>query len=171
MGKFKNIRFDLPIMFCLIVIFAVVVYMVKAVKSKIDEANRPTLQVYAISQDRLYRPDLPPLRSIRYSVNFPGLPNQPSDEYVDDCTNQEPGFLHKVRPAGSVTTYLAEPGIVTNPMANLITERMYANFERLKKHLAEHRDVSQIDWSQAKSGQGIFNLTIKLPADFPTALP
>lgn len=174
MVTFKNIRFDLPIMFCMIMILAVTVYFVKAVKFKFDEAARPVLHVYAVSYVLPNRPDWPPVRTIRYSVSFPGLPKKPSDFYTDDCTGVEPGFLNHVKPSGSGPTYyVMEPGLVTNAISShpAIPERMQVNFELLKKHLAEQLDVNNFDWQPGLPERHVFSFTIKLPADFPTALP
>jgi hypothetical protein len=174
MGKFKDFRFDLPIMFCLLAIIAVTVYLVKAVKLKFDEAARSILHVDAVCYTMPNRPDWPPIRSIHYSVSFPGLPNKPSDFYTDDCTGVEPGFLNHVNATGSSTLHVAmEPGLVTQALSTHppITERMQSNFELLKKHLAEQLDVNKFDWQPGPPERHVFRYTIKLPGDFPTALP
>lgn len=176
MGIFKNFRFSLPIMFCAIAIIGVIVALTKTIKQDLAEANRPTLHVYAVCY---YSPnqDRPPSlnRIIYYEVHFPGHPSQRTDRYVDDCTDVEPGFLNKVFPGGSATTYIAiEPGLFGNPTtinSPMITGRMQANFGLLKIYIADHYDMRQIHWRPDSSGAKIFSLDLKLPGHFATAEP
>ena len=175
MSKFKNFRFDLPIMFCAIAIIGVIVALTKTIKHDLDEANRPRLHVYAICYNLQKRTDFPLIRMIHYVVHFPGHPQKRTDVYVDDCSGVEPGFLNTVNPGGSKTFYYAmEPGLINNATTStysMITGRMQANFDLLKMQVAEHFDMSQLDWRPDQSGNKIFSLDIKLPGDFTTALP